>query len=221
MTSAFAVTNVATAGPLGASGRSERGREAEAPRTRIPSRGADLRDQLRAATREVHERLHRHEGFKAAADGTITRFDYRALLGRLYGFHVAFERAALLDGWRGEGLRQDLSALGATAAEIGALPLCPELPDLRASERRAGALYVVEGSALGGRVIAQALRPMFGAAALRFFEAGGRPGAWRACLEEMDRLAGDLAASRRMIEAAQETFDAFDAWLDGWRIGHD
>lgn len=190
---------------------------------RLAARGPGVRDEIRAATRAVHERLHGHPGLAAVADGTISRTDYRALLGRLLGFHRAIERAAGWDDRRSTALRDDLAALGLTPAAIDALPLCALLPDLRAPERRAGALYVVEGSALGGRVLAQALRPLLGEAEAgrRFFTAGGGPGAWRACLDAMDRIAADAAARRRMIGAAEDTFSAFEAWLAGWDTDHD
>jgi len=190
---------------------------------RSEGRGHGIRDEVRAATRAVHERLHQHGGLKAVADGTISRPAYRALLGHLYGFHLAVERAAGWSGWRSEALKADLAALGAPPEAIDALPLCARLPDLRTPERRAGALYVVEGSALGGRVLAQAVRPLLGEAEAgrRFFLVGGRPGAWRACLDTMDRMASDAAARRRMIGAAEDTFAAFEVWLAEWVSDHD
>ena len=49
---------------------------------------ASVREALRAATRETHQRLHRHAGLSAAARGAIGLDDYRQLLMRLYGFHL-------------------------------------------------------------------------------------------------------------------------------------
>ena len=55
------------------------------------TRGALVHTELSAATGAIHRRLHRHPGLAAAARGAIGLDDYRQLLGRLYGFHRAFE----------------------------------------------------------------------------------------------------------------------------------
>ena len=61
---------------------------------RFPPAPAILRDALRAATADVHERLHHHIAFARVQAGTIERDDYIKLLSRLYGFYNAFEAAA-------------------------------------------------------------------------------------------------------------------------------
>jgi len=200
-------------------------------RLAVPSRavppsgqGSGIRAAVRDATREVHERLHGHPGFRAVAEGAVSRPDYQMLLGRLHGFHVAMERAARWNGWRSASLRDDLAWLGASLSEIEALPVLTGLSDVGSPERRAGALYVVEGSALGGRVLAQALRPLLGegpAGRSFFLGVDGPPGAWRACLEQMEQLALCPAARQEIIDAARATFSAFETWLAGWRPGHE
>ena len=56
----------------------------------------ELRDSLRLATADVHERLHRHIGFAAVQAGSIDHRAYIKLLSRLYGFYRPFEAAAQL-----------------------------------------------------------------------------------------------------------------------------
>jgi heme oxygenase len=88
--------------------------------------------------------------------------------------------------------------------------------------RRLGALYVVEGSALGGLVLARGLDSLLGRDATdgRLFFTGRGRGAragWSTFLQHLSRLDGDPAAEIEAIGAAQETFAVFAAWLETWR----
>ena len=91
--------------------------------------------------------------------------------------------------------------------------------------RRLGALYVAEGSTLGGRELSKRLDHLFGhdgapaaassAAAKRIPERPGAPSPihWTPAGE-------DPAARSEMIAAAIETFAAFETWMD-WKAGTD
>ena len=124
--------------------------------------------------RDAHERMHAHAGFGAAAAGTIEVSDYRRLLVRLYGFHRPFEdivRSAAdvfridLDmnaRARSSLLLADLQTLGFDPNAAATLPLWR--PSLRLVSKGSllGALYVLEGSTLGGVQIARALKGRVG-----------------------------------------------------------
>lgn len=189
-----------------------------------------LRHRLRLATRDAHERLHAHEGFGAAARGRISHGDYRLLLARLLGFHRPFEAAtavaaAGLDfsidlSRRRRALlaESDLSSLGMTPGDIGGLPVCPEIPVPASEAELLGALYVVEGSTLGGAQIAAALEPVAPEARLFYLGYGeSNGGMWRDFVLQLERLSGEPAAEEAAIMAAQETFDAFESWMSGWK----
>jgi heme oxygenase (biliverdin-IX-beta and delta-forming) len=187
---------------------------------------AALRSALRMATQPVHMRLHSHPGLAAVQNGTIDRASYRALLSRLYGFHTAFETAGEIEPERSRWLAADLGALGLTEQAIADLPRCPFVPRLDTPHRRLGALYVAEGSTLGGRELAKRLDGLFGAGNLagRAFFSGravdtGK--AWRAFLVRLELPANDDAASADVIDAAQETFAAFEEWLVDWNVATD
>ena len=129
-------------------------------RTAIVRSGA--RDRLRAATHDVHMRLHRHPSFAQLADGTIDLVSYKSLLARLYGFHLPLEQALVQASHslgievemgsrrRVHRLRDDLRALQMTEAQITTLPCIMGLPPLTTCGKLVGALYVREGSTLGG-----------------------------------------------------------------------
>lgn len=189
---------------------------------RVAGRPPDgVRHALRAATHDIHERLHRQPALAAVQDGTIDRVAYRRLLARLYGFHIGFERAARIKPERSVWLERDLVALGLGPEERAALPLCRGFPALALPEAQLGALYVVEGSALGGVALARGLEGLVGAGVLdgrRFFsghqsETGS---AWRAYLARLSAPSHTVEQQATIIATAIATFALFEGWLGGW-----
>jgi heme oxygenase len=193
-----------------------------------------MRWRLRAATATAHERMHAHAGFGAAAAGTIEASDYRRLLVRLYGFHRPFEDAARLavDVFRinldlsvrarSPLLLADLRAIGFDPRTAATLPLWRPSVRLVSKGSLLGALYVLEGSTLGGVQIARALRDRvgngLGKALLFFVGRGERQGAmWRELLEELESLREDDENAIQAEDAAVATFKAFEEWMAGWR----
>jgi heme oxygenase len=182
-----------------------------------------MRWRLREATDAAHQRLHGHEGFAAAAKGDISRPDYVDLLARLYGFHRPFERAAraaaafdLAGAGRADMIVADLAALD---AGVDGLPMCADGMIAADEPSLLGALYVVEGSTLGGVLIARALERRFAENQRRFFLGySERQGAmWLALVARLDTLAGDDAAVDAAIASAQATFARFEEWMRDWR----
>ena len=193
--------------------------------------GGRLRSRLSETTRAAHERLHGHPGFAAAAAGRLDMCAYRDLLARLYGFHQPFEAEfvkappamadaiALASRRRSEALAEDLCSLG-LAGGVTALPLSRALPSCVSEPQWLGALYVTEGSTLGGAQIARALeRAGFTSAQRRFFEAYGerRGWMWRTLLDRLESHADDSDAAAQAESSAQALFEAFEAWMRDWR----
>ncbi len=162
-----------------------------------------MRRRLRVATAATHERMHAHAGFEAAAAGTIEASDYRRLLVRLYGFHRPFEdiarsaadlfRIDLDMGARARSplLLADLQTIGFDPNATAILPLWRPSIRLVSKGSLLGALYVLEGSTLGGVQIARALKHRVGNGlerALLFFVGRGEPqvSMWRELLEELE-----------------------------------
>jgi len=183
---------------------------------------APLHGLLRDATLAAHERLHGHDGFAAVQAATIDLAAYRGLLLRLYGFHLPFETAMGGPRERSAWLEDDLRALDVAEAAIARAPRCARLPDLRGAARKLGALYVVEGSALGGRGLGRGLDPLLGRGVLagrRFFLGRGAEtgAAWKAYLARLASAPVTPDARAEIVEAASDTFTVFEAWMVGWK----
>jgi heme oxygenase len=174
--------------------------------------------------------MHGHDGFAAAASGAISPEAYRDLLARLYGFHAAFDagmrrappslaREIELPARARAGLLvEDLVGLGAAPARIAALPLCTGAPPLRSEGDFLGALYVVEGSTLGGASIARALASKVGANRRFFLGHGGERGRlWRDFVQRLDRLDAEPAEADDAERSALAAFAAFERWMADWR----
>ena len=189
--------------------------------SRRPPGEPSCRALLRSATQAPHERLHHHPGLSSVQNGTISLRDYRALLGRLYGFYWPFERAISGDPLRTHWLAQDLAWLGVDATALARIRTCAAIPRYDCPARRLGALYVVEGSALGGRLLCRGLDQLLGAShadGRRFFAGHGADTgtAWAAVMDRIAAMGAEPVGRAAMISAATETFEVFENWLDGW-----
>ncbi|OAN52187.1 hypothetical protein A6A04_00325 [Paramagnetospirillum marisnigri] len=169
---------------------------------------------LRAATAEAHatlesvplnRRLFAEDFSQAELTGLLNRMVsvYRPLERRLVGVEPALSLVyrprlpLLLDG---------LAVLGAaaTAADIPA-------PVLDHDDARLGALYVIEGSSMGGQMIHQQLSARHPAAALAVFlpHGDGAGEAWRAFRAALDTRLTRPEALERATAAAIATFRMF------------
>jgi heme oxygenase (biliverdin-IX-beta and delta-forming) len=187
-----------------------------------------MRDSLRSATSEAHERLERRLDIP---DSIGCAADYTRLLGRLYGFYAPLERHLLqFDASLGEHgvdvrprlktrkLAIDLHAFGWTQSAVSALPLCTELPCVSRTAHAFGCLYVLEGSTLGGQIIARRMRSTLqidGDAGLSFFRAyGGHTGRmWQTFVDRMNAYPATDGEIEQATQSARNTFAAMERWL--------
>ena len=182
-----------------------------------------LHARLRAATAAEHDGLERDLDWQARVASLDS---YRGLLARLRGFHAAYEpaigRALGDDAFFGPRRRlarldADLSYLGLDAAGIAALPAPPPVV-LQDRAEALGALYVLEGSTLGGQVIARQIERLHGLSetgGCAYYRAHGRAAAamWAAFRAELETLAGDPAAEAAALGTGIATFAAMRRWL--------
>lgn len=183
-----------------------------------------LRERLRSETAAWHETV------EAAADiahSVRTRGDYVDLLVRLHGLHGGLEdyltSGSFYSGWHGIGI--DIAAhrrahlLAADLEELGGwggarrISLAPSASFSRA----VGCLYVVEGSTLGGRVVARMVRAAIGEVPTRFLTGRGRPHAasWPAVCTALNRFDQQQGDGDGVVAGACETFAVFADHLSG------
>ena len=202
----------------------------------IPNRDknkiSQLRECLRGGTRAAHHRVDHHpmmvplvkQGLSLMHYGMILQFFrefYQAIQPALIsalryhsvGFHYEFAD-------RRQWLTKDLDYLArhyclppALKTNWRSLPAISDAPSL------AGALYVIEGSALGGRVIARYLQDSLGLDARRgagFFNAKGSDIGqyWRRYWQFADHLVGSSQDYRAALETAESLFTAIALGLD-------
>ncbi|MGE7416083.1 biliverdin-producing heme oxygenase [Methylobacterium tarhaniae] len=183
---------------------------------------SDILERLRAETREAHEAIERDLAWE---NRVATLAGYRVLLARFWGFHAVLEpalAAALGDDAFFEPRRRlahlaaDLRVLGLDEGAIQALPR-PRLALPRDRAESFGALYVLEGSTLGGQVIAKHIGHQLGltaASGCRYYAAHGRDTGtmWKAFRLRLaaEALQGETDA---LVASAIGTFDAMRLWL--------
>ena len=126
--------------------------------------------RLRAGTKAAHARIETAPALARLVARDLTRGEYVFILQHLQALYTHLEpvvaaeletlpaEAALLDGSRPRRLAEDLAWFGAST-----LPP-PPLPVLAGPAAALGALYVIEGSGLGGRVIGRNISECLGVA---------------------------------------------------------
>lgn len=178
---------------------------------------ASLLGTLRDGTREAHARLDGRLGIESAALTNDERglARYAAFLRGSASAVVPLERA--LEAWLppSDGVRRR-DALGADLAALGhALPDAAAMPELSSRADAYGAAYVMEGSALGGAVLARRVGEALGAEAPRSYLSlrGDRTGPhWRSFTEALDAWGSDAtdAERERALATARATFEAYE-----------
>ena len=190
---------------------------------RAPARagtpGQDLPHRLRHETADLHRRTEETVGLPGSVR---SRAGYAALLRRLHELHAAVETRWAEHAWAGSwaAVGVDVDAHRRSADLATDLRLLPDgdpdgtgaaVPDLAALPAGfpalLGSLYVLEGSSLGGRMLAPAIREQVGDVPTTFFAGEGRhPAAWRSVQAALRRFDGDADG---VVAGARATFVAF------------
>ncbi|MVW77770.1 hypothetical protein GOQ28_02410 [Bordetella sp. 02P26C-1] len=189
-----------------------------------------LRDALRAATRAEHDDI---ENRMNLARDDYTREEYGQLLQRYHAFYEVFE-AFLSERARASSrvadfyyrdrrkvpwLESDLHALGLPRGSLRDAALADDLREQFADDARLlGALYVVEGSMLGGAVLAKQFKRRFELTAqsgLQFFTGYGADtkARWMDLQQLLSQYDDDARARSEAIEGARRMFQLFGQHL--------
>lgn len=176
-------------------------------------------DELRIATRVQHRAL---EADLAVLDPQITLEALRSTLIRFYGFIAAWEPLVrtYLASWYSDReklrwLRDDLAFLGLTDAQIAQLPVAVPLPEWDGFAGILGSLYVMEGSTLGGQIVARHLAETLGPESpLSYYRAyGDQTGLrWRETRELLESQ-NTPGRAPQIVRGAVATFEGIHRWL--------
>ena len=178
-------------------------------------------ERIRRATRDEHRATEAAVGLLHAP---ITDASYGTFLRLTWGAMMPLERQLLASPLAAIAeldvrSRQRMPALAADLGAIGiaahALAVTPVSPDLSTAARALGALYVVEGSTLGGAFLARRVGATLPAAPLRYLNGHGpATGAkWKALLAFMQAfLDARPGAESDVTSAARDTFAAVREW---------
>lgn len=183
------------------------------------SPAVDAHAFLRQVTESTHQRLHSLPQFQAIEEAKLSLQAYSALLQALHAYHAAIIAAATCNSLLGLSssprrvamLESDLTSLGT--------PVRATVNQFAVSSRAAafGAVYVAEGSALGGRVIARRLDYLFGcdSAGRAFFQGDELTSrSWRQFLAALSNQCGDPALFPALQEGAEASFALFEACVN-------
>lgn len=157
-------------------------------------------------------------------DEMATPHGYAATLRALHGFHLAWEPVI----WRVPGLAQ--AGLGADrrklpllerdlyALNLRPLPVRAPRPALAGTAEALGALYVLEGATLGGRIIHRRVAGPLGitpaAGGAYYHGYGDETGpAWKAFGQALERWAERTGQGARVVDGGVACFAALEAWL--------
>lgn len=183
-------------------------------------RAHDVLRDLRERTRASHTALE--QALDLVSDD-VRAVDLRRALEGLLGVWRPLEAA--LDRWhaehrlvdwparrRSDRIAGDLAALGVDASSV---PDCPDAPRPTSTAEALGCLYVLDGSALGGRVVNRHLRamPSVPPEALTFFADDPRAGRlWQETRRTLDAHLVDAGDRETALASAEATFATLLAW---------
>ncbi len=172
---------------------------------------------------------HQHQQTEDGVDLMSADFsleDYRNLLIKFYAFYQSFEikmRESLVnhridlnyaERQNAPKLLFDLKNLGMPESEIAKIGHFEDLPALDSMEKVFGALYVVEGSTLGGQYISRHLKEKFHldeTNGIAFFSGYGKDTGkmWNDFREKITAFSATSDDHEEIIRSANDTFSAF------------
>lgn len=186
-----------------------------------PEKFLSVRDQLRAATDDVHQALHRAAPFAAIADKTATLESYGRTLRFLHRFHSSLSPYCA-KGAKGLGVPHLASAhvrrIAALEIDLACLGTSADEPEIFAPDEGesfcAGVLYTVQGSTLGGKLIYRQLGALLPDDSGRNFFKGSAEDSrdWQCLCAALESRPAELAA---MKAGALYGFGRFQDMLNG------
>ena len=183
-----------------------------------PSATPTILQALRSETRPAHDALGQNYFNQSLTDGTISQEATAHFLAKMYGFLVPYEarlrQQELGPEWEIATRQRAHLILDDLQQPASALEICADMPPLASWPQLLGAMYVVEGSTLGGQVIARQLAKAGIAQRAYFLGYGERTGSlWKAFCQLLTQDATP-ANQAAIVQSASLTFQKLSAWLN-------
>ncbi len=190
-----------------------------------------LRSRIKALTRPIHDKLDGDPLGLKLMSPEATRADYVHFLARTLGFVRPIEDRLFspavqwLAGpfWaphecHAARIESDLLALGVASGEIEGLPVMASTPEILTAGHLMGVAYVLEGSMMGGLVMAKPVRRTLDLEPneMSFFMPSDPKSVVRRFehfAEALDGFAKCECDERDAVEAATETFSLIHLWF--------
>lgn len=186
-----------------------------------PAASPAILPRLRLETRPFHDGVEANDFNQALTAGTVTAAQTAHFLARMYGFVQPYETALrqqaaafgpewqLEQRYRAPLILDDLARLGHAAEPVGQ----PAMPPLNTRAQLLGAMYVLEGSTLGGQVIARQLAAT-GIDGRSFFASRSeRTGPLWKQFGQLLEAAATTEDADAIVASAILTFQTLAAWL--------
>jgi heme oxygenase len=173
---------------------------------------------LRSETRPAHDALEQNDFNQALTAGTITEEATAHFLAKMYGFLVPYEarlrQQALGPEWEVATRQRAHLILDDLQRPASAVAICHDMPPLASWPELLGAMYVMEGSTLGGQVIARQLAKANIPLRSYFSGYGERTGPlWKAFCQLLAQEATPENQAA-IVQSASLTFQKLSAWLN-------
>jgi heme oxygenase len=174
--------------------------------------------RLRTETRPYHDALELNQFNQDLTAGTLSEATTTHFLAKMYGFLRPYEdrlrHYTLPPSWQQEQRYRAHLILGDLGTDAAALPLCPALPPLDTLPQLLGAMYVMEGSTLGGQVIARQLTKADISTRAYFTGYAERTGPmWKSFCQQLSEAATPETEDE-IVQSASRTFQHLETWLN-------
>jgi heme oxygenase (biliverdin-IX-beta and delta-forming) len=182
-------------------------------------------ESLRENTKTLHQELERT--LIPVIKHTSTTEQYVHLLQLFYGYyypleqHIAAHIGTDMPGSfeqrrKAAWLLQDIAAVTGATPDPANIPTSNDIPEITDTAQALGAMYVLEGSTLGGQVISSILQRNLAnpSLPLAFFAGYGdnTRAMWDSFVHYLDGYRGNETQRLRLLNAAADTFRLFKKW---------
>ena len=182
-------------------------------------------ERLRAETKEGHQTLEK--AIIPRIKNARNTEDYIRLLEIFYGYFKPVEEMIaqhinnnnLPDHAQRRKSGAILEDIRKSGGDIAHMRVSDDIPQINNDYQAMGAMYVLEGSTLGGQVISNMLKQnlqLKDTSTISFFSGYGKDTGtmWAAFTEKLDNYTSDPQKQDEIAAAANETFSKFKSWVE-------